>query len=831
MLRQEPSIRRTFFIPLMIVAVGFGGLLTLMTFLSSVASIREQARIEAERLNRDVLERIESLFSQAEAILNHNAALIGKGSMDAANDRVLRDVFFSQASSFTAPTSIYFGNLAGGLVGAGHEGRRENFYEIHTDGFKAGQFTKREVSSDGEPGKPVVSLPNYDARTRAWFKRAVDSQANITWGDPYVLFTGQDLAIAPSRPVFGRDGKVIGAVGMDIFVSAISSLLKSEPPIEGMTTYLLERKSGLLIAASDGSSVFERAGEPPAYRRLLGTESRNPTVVASADWIKDRAADNTFRFYSGFVVGASDINRFVVAASAVRKSTHPDWLVVSVVPESIISRPLWRQLQWLIALMVLGAAITAITIAHIAKKMTAPIRELVSAIDRNELQTVLRGSENELHEIAVLKDALVLADSRSTSSADNLKAEIDRHKLTNEALIQARNVAETANRSKSEFLASMSHELRTPMNAVLGFAQLLKFAPGTSLQDKQIEYIDHIISGGTHLNKLLDDVLDLSRIEAGRISLFIRDFELQGIIVECFQMVRILADQNGIALHDKTAGLPPIKLTTDRSRLKQVIVNLLTNAIKYNKPGGSVTVDCTMIEQEYCHLIVRDTGIGIKDVDRDLVFDMFRRLDLDPMVARDGVGIGLSVSRSLIEMLGGHIGVDSEPGVGSTFWIDIPLASNEQALIWTPSLKVGVDAIDADHQNIFALTNVISNRAISDDKLAAALDELIDYTLYHFEREETIMEVCGYADLEAHKKHHAGLIAEFNTIVGDWLIKRSPNTRSRLQAFLRAWWVAHITNVDTTIAEYVAGREMEVKRALQQKGLAENRKRDRFSAL
>ncbi len=379
--------------------------------------------------------------------------------------------------------------------------------------------------------------------------------------------------------------------------------------------------------------------------------------------------------------------------------------------------------------------------------------------------------------------------------------------LAHEALKVSRDEAERANRSKSEFLASMSHELRTPMNAVLGFAQMLKYSMSEPLSDRQLEYVNNVIDGGEHLNTLLDDVLDLAKVESDQIVLSLEEVEANSVIADCISMVQALAAEKDVTIINTLMGDDGASLNSDPARLKQVLINLLTNAIKYNRAGGTVTIDGAVVEHEYYRLSVIDTGVGIPENKRAMIFEMFQRLDADPMITRDGIGIGLSVSKALVEKMGGQCGVDSEEGAGSTFWIELPLFSNEEVLIWTDEYKVGVDAIDADHQTIFSLTNILSENRVGDEELDAAIEELIDYTQYHFNREEAIMEACGYPDFDAHISHHKRLITRLNEIAADWQADRSPTTRHILRVFLKNWWVDHITNVDKTIAKYADGKD------------------------
>ena len=250
----------------------------------------------------------------------------------------------------------------------------------------------------------------------------------------------------------------------------------------------------------------------------------------------------------------------------------------------------------------------------------------------------------------------------------------DRMKVE-EALLKAINEAETANKAKSKFLASMSHELRTPLNAILGFAQLMQIRKDQALTPDQADCIETIIAGGNHLLSLVNDILDLSQIESQEVHLSIEPLPVSSVTLACASQLSPLSTPGGVRIFNETGQAGDFFVNADRLRLKQVIINLLSNAIKYNKPGGAVTISARALLDGFVRISVADTGIGIAARYFGDVFQAFNRLNADPMVSRDGTGIGLTVTRLLVERMGGRINFESEEGVGSTFWIDLPQAS------------------------------------------------------------------------------------------------------------------------------------------------------------
>jgi len=238
----------------------------------------------------------------------------------------------------------------------------------------------------------------------------------------------------------------------------------------------------------------------------------------------------------------------------------------------------------------------------------------------------------------------------------------------NTELAMAVEEAKSANQAKSAFLSSMSHELRTPLNAILGFAQILTSEKLPSTLQQKREFASHILKSGRHLLTLINEILDLAKIESGAVALSLEPVSLNEILQECESMVAPLAGNRGIRLlfPDGCAA----NVTADRTRLKQILLNLLSNAIKYNRDGGAVVVDCSPSGPGLVRMSVQDTGMGLKPDQIKQLFQPFNRLGQESGV-EEGTGIGLVVTKRLVELMGGTIGVTSSQGVGSMFWIEL----------------------------------------------------------------------------------------------------------------------------------------------------------------
>jgi signal transduction histidine kinase len=236
---------------------------------------------------------------------------------------------------------------------------------------------------------------------------------------------------------------------------------------------------------------------------------------------------------------------------------------------------------------------------------------------------------------------------------------------------------QAANRHKSEFLANMSHELRTPLNAVIGFSEVLIEQMFGELNDKQLEYLRDIHSSGLHLLSLINDVLDLAKIEAGRMELELDCFDLGDLLESASMLVRERAQRHGLTLSVEVGeGLD--RWVADQRKLKQLVVNLLSNAVKFTHAGGRVRLSAQRLG-DAAEIAVSDTGIGIKPEDQSLVFEEFRQATGDVLRKAEGTGLGLALVRRFAELHGGSVSLHSVPGQGSTFSVRLPARALQAA--------------------------------------------------------------------------------------------------------------------------------------------------------
>ena len=269
----------------------------------------------------------------------------------------------------------------------------------------------------------------------------------------------------------------------------------------------------------------------------------------------------------------------------------------------------------------------------------------------------------------------------------HLDAAQEEQRRTNRSLdIKLGELAETnvalyeSNRIKTEFLANVTHELRTPLVSIIGFAELLRDAWESGEPDRKRlrRYSENILTSGRSLLDIINDLLDLAKIEAGKLQLHLSEFSLHELCEEMIDFIRPLCDKrNQQIIHDIAADLPAFH--SDSGKIKQVLYNLLSNAIKFTPTGGTVSFRAQHGDDGTARLEVSDTGPGISPEQCTIIFEKFRQLDSSTTREHEGTGLGLSITRELVHMLGGTISVQSEPGKGATFAVLIPASANQHA--------------------------------------------------------------------------------------------------------------------------------------------------------
>ena len=364
---------------------------------------------------------------------------------------------------------------------------------------------------------------------------------------------------------------------------------------------------------------------------------------------------------------------------------------------------------------VLGRTDSDLFPAELARVYEARDREVLRARRLEDVGEDVMPVRNGEPRIVHTKKIPIFGESGEPAYLLGISQDITERRAAHEEVRIARLEAERASRAKSDFLSRMSHDLRTPLNAILGFAQILQME---RLGAEHEESVQQILRAGSHLLALINEVLDIARIEAGQLSLSPEPVAVADVLAQVAALVRPLAAHRGIVVSADVAGRGALYVHADRQRLQQVLINLVSNAVKYNRDGGTVGVSC---EPHAGTVVIRvtDTGPGIRPDRLQLLFQPFERLGAEQS-AIEGTGLGLAVSKGLTEAMGGRVGVHSRVDQGSTFWIELPGAEAPSPQAVAPSLAAPppvaaaagtVVYVEDNRSNVRLLERLLARRA------------------------------------------------------------------------------------------------------------------------
>ncbi|MGV3495037.1 MAG: response regulator [Ramlibacter sp.] len=680
---------------------------------SANRSVEELADRLLARVAAQVQAGTESQLQQAHDVLDGLLAERLPAADAERARRWLREPVRYEAAAFALVrraadvTALHVGNLRGQYLGV--EDTPQGMRVALRNGGNA-----LTLFAAGEPGERTKPLPatgaDFEPRTAPWYLAAMQARGRV-FTPVRVSPQRRQLMVSLAQPVFDADGGAAGVIAADLYLQTLADTLRTQRISAHGGAFVVDH-TGALVASSAGDALFEPAGE--GFRRRRPAESANPVIRAAAAALQELAASRD----ADSVQADTRLQRRPFGGDALLMVQRPfgeslglRWTLVVAAPESDFTADIDRAMKQAVfgggALVALGTLLALLLAAAFGQRL-ARLARAATQLGRGEVPPADTGTR--IREVRDLSQ--VLHDSAAQLLAYRRKAQEDAAALqrANDSLEQrvrdrtaeleaSREEALAAARAKAAFLATMSHEIRTPLNGVVGMSTLLAETP---LNPEQRDYLQTIRLSSDQLLAVINDVLDFSKIESGKLELEVEPLPVRGAVEEACDIAAPRAREKGLELIiDVPEAGPeavPAAILGDITRLRQVLINLINNAVKFTE-RGEVSVQVRRRPgvdaqgRAVLEFRVSDTGIGIPAGRIGSLFDAFSQVDASTTRKYGGTGLGLAICKRLVDLMGGEIGVESQAGRGSTFWFTVAATPTQLTQAGDPAQAGRLDAI------------------------------------------------------------------------------------------------------------------------------------------
>ncbi len=672
-------------------AVGLTGWLSLRNGQGAIAEVTTQLRDE---LTARIKDHLQAYLKTPHLINQMNAQAMSRGELNPNNGLATQMYFWQQIQLFPNIAQIGWATVKGSYHGIDYDQVEQSFYwkvanreeVIQEYRQKSEQLTIYRLNEQGNPISPIQTIADFDPRQQSWYQQAIEAQAPIWTQQSYSPHQSIAFTLNASQPLYDRHQKLIGVLQTSLNLFQISDFLQTLEIGHSGQTFIIDHQGNLIA-----SSLPKLRDEKNQSMGLLVPVEKVPNALIrfTAKYLRSALGDLAKIDQSYQIDFLFKHKQHFVQVSPLRDPHGLDWLIVVIIPASDFMGAIYENLRNTILLcffaLIVAASLGLITARWISQPILSLIQGLRAIAEGNLDQSIhARGSwRPKIYELEILSRSFNEMAARFRQSYEELEIRVA---LRTFELKEAKEAADAANSAKSEFLANMSHELRTPLNGILGYTQILKRSQ--NIPEKEKDGIEIIHQCASHLLTLINDILDLSKIEARKLEINPVDMNFKAFLEGVAEICRIRADQKGITFSYSPDPALPKAIHGDEKRIRQILINLLGNAIKFTD-RGAVKFKAEKLEslpQESSDAIgqevgrniakirfeIEDTGIGIPSEKLEVIFLPFEQVgDISKQSA--GTGLGLAISQKIAAMMGSTIQVRSEVGKGSVFYLDLEL--------------------------------------------------------------------------------------------------------------------------------------------------------------